>query len=76
MRNNVIKDANFFGSWNYMVLLDVIPLYHYMQNKQNPMKQSHENGQKPQFWRQIAEYFGDIFFSKIGLRHFSILIRG
>ena len=63
MRNNVIKDANiFFGSWNYMALLDVIPVYHYMQNQQNLMKQSQENGQKPLFWRQIAEYFGDTFF--------------
>jgi hypothetical protein len=26
------------------------------------MKQSQENGQKPLFWRQIAEYFGDTFF--------------
>ena len=28
------------------------------------MKHSQENGQKPLFWRQIAEYFGDTFFYK------------
>ena len=65
MRNDVIKDANiFFGSWNYMALLDVIAVYHYMQNQQNLMKQSQENGRKPLFWRQLAEYFGDTFFFK------------
>ena len=45
-----------------MALLDVIAVYHYMQNQQNVMKQSQENGRKLLFWRQIAEYFVDTFF--------------
>ena len=42
-----------------------------MQNQQNSMKQSRENDQNPVIWRQKGH---KIFFSKIGLRHFSRLI--
>ena len=44
MRNNVIKDANiFFDSWNHVDLLDVIAVYHNMQNQTNLMIQTWEN---------------------------------
>ena len=48
-----------------------------MQNQQNLMIFSRENGQKPHFGPNLGPILGqDIFFSKIRKRHFTRLTKG
>ena len=55
MRNNI--QEIFFSSSNRLNQLDINSIYLNMQNQQNLMKQSRENGQKPVFWRQKGKYY-------------------
>ena len=68
----------FCGCNNHQCLLDIIAVYHDMQNQRDMMIQSRENGRKPQIWAILGPFclnFGrEIFFSKIGLCHFFRLI--
>jgi hypothetical protein len=70
----------FFRRINHYQYLDIMSVNHNMQNQQNLMIFSRENGQKPGFG-PILGPFGpnlgqDIFFSKIRLRHFKSFIVG
>ena len=70
----------FFGCSNHQFLLDIIAVYHNIQNQRNVMIQSRENARKPQIWVILGPFcpiLGPEFsFSKIGLRHFSRYIEG
>ena len=51
----------FFGCNNHQFLLDIIAVYHLIQNQRNIMIQSRENALKPHIWAilgQILPKFG------------------
>ena len=77
-RNNEVSRPKYF--FNHHHLLDIMPVYHHMQNQQKLMTQSPENGQKPHFEPNFDHFWPFqaqiIFFSKIGLRHFKSFIEG
>ena len=64
----------FFECNNHQYLLDIIAVYHNMQNQRKLMIQTRENGRKPPIWAILGPFCQilgqDIFFSKIRLRHF------
>ena len=64
----------FFGCNDLHYLLDIIAVYHNMQNQRNLMIQTRENGLKPQIWAILGPFCQilgqEIFFWKSGLRHF------
>ena len=70
----------FFECNDLHYLVDIIAVYHNMQNQRNLMIQTRENGRKPQIWANLGPFCPNlgqiIFFSKIGLRHFFRLITG
>ena len=70
---------NFLFQHKYQdFLLDTI-IYHNMQYQQNLMNGSWEMSKKPRIWGEIDQKWPKssplFFFSKIGRRHFSTLIR-
>ena len=56
----------FFGCNNHQFLLDIIAVYHNIQNQRNVMIQSRENARKPQIWAILGPFCPilgpDIFF--------------
>ena len=55
----------FFECNNHQYLLDIIAVYHNMQNQKNLMIQTQENGRKPQIWANLGPFcpiLGQIFF--------------
>ena len=67
----------FSQHFDHYHLLDIFAFCDHMQFQQNAMVFDQDNGRKPHFW-PILPLFGPnvgphIFFSKIGLRHFSQL---
>ena len=73
--NGPILGRNIFFECNDLhYLVDIIAVYHNMQNQRNLMIQTRENGRKPQIWANLGPFCPnlgqEIFFSKIGLRHF------
>ena len=85
MENLVIvaKISETFPPWympDHHQVLQIISAYHNMQNQEKLMHIEQENGLKPHicpFLALIGPFLAQIiFFSKIGLRHFSPLIEG
>ena len=76
----ILGPTKFFQHVKNHQVLDIIILNHNMQNCQKLMIFEEENGLKPHFGPFLALngpfLAHQIFFSKIGLRHFSRLIRG
>ena len=74
------RPGHFFECNDRQYLLDIIVIYHNMQNQKKLMTQTRENGQKPQIWAILGPFCPilgrDIFFSKIRLRHFKSFIVG
>ena len=58
----------FFQPQDHQYLIDIMPVYHNMQNQTNLMIQTPENDQKPQIWAKLSPFCPilgqDIFFSK------------
>ena len=74
-RNNAEK--NFFQPFLLEQQLNTMKMSLNMQNQQNLMIFSRDIGQKPPFGPNLGPNLGqDIFFSKIGLRHFKSFIVG
>ena len=68
----------FFQPQDHPCLLDIMSVYHNMQNQKNVIIQTRENDQKPQIWSNLDPFCPilaqKILFSKIGLHHFLKLI--
>ena len=76
----ILGPRNFFQPLDHHQVLQIITAYHNMQNREKLMRFEQENGLKPHFGPFLAligPFLAQIiFFSKIGLRHFSPLIEG
>ena len=46
----------FFQPQDHQYLLDIMPVYHNMQNQTNLMIQTRENGRKPQIWANLGKF--------------------
>ena len=42
---------------DHQYLLDIMPVFHNMQNQRNLMIQTRENGRKPQIWANLDQTF-------------------
>ena len=72
-----LPNGNIFRHIYLYYYVETIPSYHRMQFQRKLMIQTQENGKKPSKTAKICGFCGlpnrNIFFLKIGLRHFSPL---